>query len=295
MRVAKELAPTIVSTTVVNDYSDLPSSGPYDLEQRYVYNNKVYEVVADPNTSDLPDAGVSSDPPTWALLGWSNQYRMFKDGADSVSTEQGEIDVVLNYDELVSVMAVFGIEAASIKLTVNDSVAGDVYEETISLSDIGVADWWEYYFLPYDNETIAVFEGIPPYADADYHLEAFGATGSDDVSVGRVVAGYERDIGITLYNTSVSLKDYSIKTRDGFGNLTITPRRTIKLVDFDVHVFTVNVDSVVRLFKDVISEPALFIGEADFSSTVVFGLIADVSQGITSPVISDLTLRVEEF
>lgn len=295
MKIARPLEPTIVSTNVVNTYSDLPSAGPYNLDDIYVYENKVYQVVADPSTNDLPDAGIIASPPTWALLGWSNQYRMFKDGSDSVSTKTEEIDVVLNYDSSVSIMAIFGIVAESIQLTVTDPVAGEVYNQTIDLADIGVQDWWEYYFLDYEVDGAAIFEGIPPYPDSDYHLEVFGASPSSVVEVGRVVAGTERELGVSLFGTSITLKDYSIKERDGFGTLTLVERRKISIVDYDVHVDTENVDATVRFLKELLSTPCLVIGEADYTSTVVYGLIADVQQGITTPSVSDLTLRVEEF
>ena len=142
---------------------------------------------------------------------------------------------------------------------------------------------------------MAVFDGIPAFPDSDYHLELFGATALTDVSVGRIIAGSERDIGVTLFGTSISIRDYSVKERDGFGTLTLVERRKTKIVDYDVHVETANVDATIRLLKSILSTPSLFIGELDYSSTIVFGLIADVSQGITTPSISDLTLRVEEF
>jgi hypothetical protein len=110
-----------------------------------------------------------------------------------------------------------------------------------------------------------------------------------------VVAGVERPIGVTLYGTDVQIQDYSVKERDGFGNLTLVPRRTLKIVNYDVHVPTQRVDIVVKLLSRLAAEPTLFIGEVERTSTVVFGVYTDVSQGITTPSISDLTIQVEEF
>ena len=282
------------TTNVANEVSNW-SAGTYDLGDQAVDANQVYKVVADPNTTDRPSLGAATDPPTWVLMGWSNQYRMFRDGRDSFSSRDESIDATLNFAEIITTVGAIGLQGVSATLTVVDSVEGTVYDETISLVDIGAGDWWEYFFSPYEFNDTAIFDGLPPYVGADINLSIDSASETDQVRAGRVVAGFEQPLGVTNYGVSVSILDYSTKERDGFGNLTLVPRRTVRLVDYDVKVSTEQVDFVVRALERIAATPALFIGDSSFSSSVTFGIYRDFSQGITSPSISDLAIQVEGF
>jgi hypothetical protein len=286
-------ASVITSTNVVNDYADW-TAGTYDLGDRAVEDNVAYEVVADPSTTDQPSVGVTADPPTWVRVGWSNQYRMFREGIDSYSSGTTSIDVTLTFAATIRTFAALGLQGNTAQLIVTDSVEGVVYDETIDLYQPTAVTWWEYYFLPYELAQTAVFENIPPYPNSTYQLIVSGDTG-DEIRVGRVVAGPERELGVTNYGSSVSLQDYSIKERDGFGNLTLVRRRTVSVVDYDVTVPSARVDLVVRTLKRLSGTPTLIIGETNYNSTITFGVLQDVTQGIDYPSVSELTVRVEEF
>jgi hypothetical protein len=288
----QEVTPTILTATNVVNIEPDWAAGTYNEGDRVVYENLVYQAVA--TTTDQPDVGAVADPPTWVFLGWSNQYRMFRDGADSRSTGTGDIDVTITYPNSISTLAALGLTGTQAQLVITDGTDDVVYDHTIEFVDIGVLDWWEFFFLPYDAVGDVVFEGLPPYPGAAVNLIVSSGI-ADPVAVGRVVAGVERPIGVTLYGTDVQIQDYSVKERDGFGNLTLVPRRTLKIVNYDVHVPTQRVDIVVKLLSRLAAEPTLFIGEVERTSTVVFGVYTDVSQGITTPSISDLTIQVEEF
>jgi len=284
----------LTTTNVVNEVADW-SAGTYNLGEQAVDANQVYKVVADPSTTDQPTVGAVADPPTWVLMGWSKQYRMFRDGRDSFSSRDESIDVTLNFAEIITTVGALGLQGVSATLTVVDSVEGTVYDETISLVDIGVDDWWEYFFSPYEFNDTVIFDNMPPYPGADINLSVDSATAGDETRAGRIIVGFEHPLGVTNYGTSVSILDYSTKERDGFGNLTLVPRRTVRLVDYDVKVDTYKVDSVVRALERIAATPTLFIGDELYSSSVTFGVYRDFTQGIDTPSISDLTIQVEGF
>ena len=284
----------LTTTNVVNEAADW-SAGTYNLGEKAVDENQVYKVVADPSTTDRPTVGAVASPATWVRMGPSNQYRMFRDGRDSFSIRDESIDVKLNFAEIITTVGALGLQGVSATLTVIDSVEGTVYDETISLVDIGVGDWWGYFFSPYEFNDTAIFDELPPYQGADINLSVDAATPTDQARAGRIIAGFEQQIGVTNYGVSVSILDYSTKERDGFGNLTLVPRRTVRLVDYDVKVDTAQVDFVVRKLERIASTPTLFIGDELYSSSVTFGVYRDLSQGITTPSISDLTIQVEGF
>jgi hypothetical protein len=220
---------------------------------------------------------------------------MFRDGQDSYSDRLDNIDVTLVFPSAVTTVAVLGVQGAEVQVTMTDSVEGIVYDETISLVDIGVSSHWEWHFLPTDFDDTAVFDGLPPYPGADIDIVVRGITSSDEIRVGRVVAGISRELGVTNYGTSIGALEYSTKERDGFGNLVIVPRRTVRLVDYDVLVNSQDVDRVVRTLESLSAKPTLYIGDDTYSSTVVFGLYRDYTQGLDDPKGSDLTIQVEGF
>lgn len=284
----------ITATNATNDFSDWASgSAPYAEGAEVVHKNQAWESLS--SNSDEPDVGAASDPPTWLRLGWSNQYRMFREGQDSKTTATGDIDVTLDFSPSITTLAALGVTGNTVQLIVTDSVEGIVYDETIDLYQPSATGWWEFYFLPYEVSQVAIFEGIPPYPGAEYNLIVTANNPTDPVSVGRVVAGTARTLGVTNYGTSIQLQDYSTKERDGFGNLVLVPRRAVNLVDYEVTVQSAQVDYVIRTLKSVLSTPTLVIGETNYGSTITFGVLQDVTQGIDFPSVSDLTVRVEEF
>jgi hypothetical protein len=284
----------LTTTNVVNEFASW-AAGTFNLGDQVVEANNVYKVVADPNTTDQPTVGAAASPATWVRMGPSNQYRMFRDGRDSYSSRDESIDVTLNFAETITTVGALGLQGVSATLTVVDSAEGTVYDETISLVDIGAGDWWEYFFSSYEFEDTAIFDGLPPYVGADINLSVDAASETDQARAGRVVVGFERPLGVTNYGVTVSILDYSTKERDGFGNLTLIPRRTVRLVDYDVKVSTAQVDFVVRELERIAATPTLFIGDELYSSSVTFGVYRDFTQGIDTPSLSDLTIQVEGF
>lgn len=284
------------STNVVNSVADW-TAGTYNIGDQAVEGHEVYEVVADPSTTDQPTVGAVANPPTWARRGWDNEYRMFRDGRDTPSTRAGGIDTSITLDDTITTFAALGLAGSEASLTVTDPIEGVVYDETKSLADIGVMDWWEFFFLPYVQISSAVFSGIPPYLGATYEFSVSTTSPSDVAEVGRVVMGIEREIGANLLGTSVTILNYGVQERNVFGDLTLVRRRTIRLVDHDISVPTAQVDFVIKQLEEVASEPTLFIGSEMYSSTVSFGIFRDATQGIDTPncSISRLTMQTEEL
>lgn len=278
----------LTSNVPLTDYA-VWTAGAYVIGDRVIYEIEVYECVA--NTSTEPTT--SAD---WVRVGYTNRWRMFHDGRDSKTSRLEIIDVDIDTGGIYSTVALLGLQGSTARVIVDD-VGGDgvVYDEEISLVDIGVADWWEWHFLPYDFQDTAVFDGIPPYAGSLLTIQIEAATALDTAACGRVVIGLSRELGLTNFGTSLELLDYSTKERDGFGNLTLVPRRAINVVNYDVTVPTPTINFALRRLKEVSGIPALFIGDSSFSETVTYGVYRTVQQGISYPSVSELTVQVEEF
>lgn len=280
----------LISTTAVDEYPEW-AAGSYDQADRVVHGLAAWEALQDGVTS-VP----GEDPLDWLRLGYSNRNRMFFDGRDSPTTAEGSLDVVMLSPEILTTFAALGLTGATAKLTITDPAEGVVYEREESLVDIGVPDFWEWHFMPYDRIDTVVFDGIPPYAGAEVELSVEAATAEGQAAVGRVIAGVETHLGCALYGTSVELLDFSTRERDPFGNLTLIKRRAVNLIDYDVSYPSHRFDFIVRTLGALASEPTLFIGSKDkYRTTIAFGVFRSAIPTITSPSVSEMTLQVEEF
>lgn len=277
------------STNVSNDYPDW-AAGTYNAGDRVVNDLQAWEALQTTTVEPSEDA-----PTDWLRLGFSNRYRMFRDGRDSQSSAVGGIDVTVTPGALFTTVAALGLQGSEAVLTVTDPTEGVVFTETISLVDIGVTDWFQFFFSSYGVDTEAVFDGIPPYPAAEYRLQINTETPGDTALCGRVVAGEERTLGISNYGTIVRANDYSTKERDGFGNLTLVPRRVVRLATYDVTVESAEIDYVVNQLNALASIVTLYIGETNYGSTIVLGIWNDYRQEIGSPSVSKLIVDVEGF
>lgn len=285
----QEIEVADLTSSVPVDDAPLWAAGPYNLGDQVVYGISVFRAAV--NTSQEP--GTGSD---WVRMGYVNRWRMFRDGRDSKTRRNEIIDCSIETSQIYSTAALLGLVGVEARVIVDD-VGGEgvVYDETKSLVDIGVEDFWEWHFLPYDFVEEAVFDGIPPYSGAKLTVQVVAASETDEAACGRVVFGIGRDLGVTNYGTSIELQDYSIKTRDEFGGLTLVPRRAINIINYDVTVPTPRVNFVVRQMRGLAGMAALYIGDEQFGATVTYGVYRTTIQGVDYPSISELTIQVEEF
>ena len=280
------------SDVPVNDYPEW-TAGTYAAGDQVVVGIEAYEAIAE--TSEEPTAGVAATPATWLRLGYVNRWRMFRDGRDSKTRQDGGIATTVTPGQVVNGLALLGLEGLSVTVTMTDPVEGVVYQRTESITDIGVGNWYDWYFAPYGVNEDHVFTDLPPYAGAAVDVAITTSAPTDATAIGRYVMGMVRDLGITLYGTSVRTQDFSDRERDGFGNLTIVNRRQIKLCDYRVAVETPRVDAVKSELDKIASQETVFIGSEQFGSTVIFGFYRDFDITISNYGVSDATLEVEGY
>lgn len=280
------------SNVPIDDYADWSSGATYTTGDRVVYGIEAWESLTDSNT-DQPDTGADKEVPSWLRLGYVNRWRMFRDGRESKTRQNGGFAATVTPDVVVNSLALLGMEGLDFTLTVTDPTDGVVYQRTEDIVDTGVGNWWDFYFLPYGVNEDFVFTDLPPYSNAAIEVSVTTSSASDTSAIGRFAIGISRELGITVYGTSVRSLDFSKRERDGFGNLMILERRQIALVDFRVDVPTENVDKVKRELDQLRNQETVFIGSPDFESTIIFGFYRDFDITIANYAISDATLEVE--
>lgn len=280
------------SDVPIDDYPAW-AAGEYSAGDSVVVGIEAFEALE--TTSDEPVVGASASPPSWLRLGYVNRWRMFRDGRDSKTRQDGGIATTVTPGQVVNGLALLGLEGLSVTVTMTDPVEGIVYQRTEQITDISVNNWYDWYFLPYGFREDFVFTDMPPYSGAEISVAVNTSNPSDTSAVGRYVIGMVRDLGLTLYGTSVRTQDFSVRERDGFGNLTIVRRRQIRLVDYRVDVETPLVDSVKRELDQIANEETVFIGADHMGSTIIFGFYRDFDITISNYALSAATLEVEGY
>lgn len=287
------------SNVTTKEYPDWVA-GSYDEGDTVVYDDRlVYRSVADGNT-DNPSSPSDPTTPLWVLLGYSNPYRMFTEGVDSITTQDVDtpLEITLDFGENIETIGLLNMKGESVTVTMTDPTEGVVYTSTITLTDISVEDWWEYFFSPYKLQTDAVFQKLPPYNNATVTITITPVTGGQ-ASLGRLVAGVSYEIGTTDYGSSVGRRRYRDLTRDGFGNLVIRPLRYVKRGNFEVTLDNTRIDTVQRYFDEVQDVPTLFVGVKNIpgmsSSTTIFGIAKDFDLNIEYFEKSTYSLEIEGY
>lgn len=271
------------------------TAGTYNTGDEVILSNThlVYKSAVDGNT-DSPDVGAAKDVPTWVAMGYTNRYRMFTGAYDSISTSSSSIVFEIVPSENISLAAFLGLSSgvSTIQVEVIHNVDGTIYDKTISTQVTGTVGWWNWFFSPIYTVDSLVFSDLTPRGSG---VTIRVTVSGINPSVGRVVLGFAYEFGDTLYGTTVSRRNFSVRSRDGFGNSVRTNRRSVKLVNYQVAIKTSRIDEVYSRINEVQDNPALWIGEEDKSSTVVFGICEYPRIPFEGYDTSAMSLEVEEI
>lgn len=271
------------------------AAGSYTLGTRRVVlsTHKVYEVVADPSTTDSPLEGVSKVPPTWVEVGVTNRYRMYDTAIGTQSVADGAIETDAQF--AITTNSIFGVGisgAASISVQVRTSDGVLKYNRDVSMVDNRfIADWYDYYFSPIIRRSEFLLTDLPSYLNAKIKTTI---TGLGEVGIGALVYGNQRSLGVALYGSSWQAMDFSRKERDEFGDFTIVRRRTADIFDYDVSVDKARFPYVKDILKGLSTVPCVWIGSpGQDDGTTVYGYYKNVQINLSSPSILQCTIQVE--
>jgi hypothetical protein len=295
MMLIKPLAITDAVLTASNiaetDYAAWNSGTTYALGGYCIKNHRIWRSVQASNTNHDP---ATDDGTWWINERATNRWRMFDGRIADPATNATTISVTLTPGEIVDAIALFGLDAAELEVTVTDPLEGEVYNQVSSLVDDSlVADWYGYFFEPVVRKTEASLLDLPPYIGAD--IDVLLTVPSGNASVGEVVIGKRRTVGDTLIGVGLGIESYSHKEQDDFGNWYIVPRAYSDTVDFPLSLGNGQISAVRRLLASYIDTPVAAVGKTldDPWGTLVYGYITDFSIVIPSNVISDCNVKLE--
>lgn len=269
------------------------TSGTYTLGQRRILasTHKVYEVVATSTTAQPETGGVVSDD--WVVVGATNKFACFDDVIDSRATTSSHFEMTITPPGIVNSVAGFGlVGVGSVQIVVTDSVDGEVYNETLDLTDDSmVIDEYTWCFSPVVFRTNFAVTDLPAYISPDIDITFDGDT---TLGVGELVLGSALTLGQASYGTNVQMLDFSVVERDAFGNRVVVRRRTAKLTEFSVGVMKNRLNYVYNILDDLRTIPCVWIGEGnEDDATLTFGYHTSNRLPIETPTMNNVIITVE--
>lgn len=276
------------SNVAINDYP-VWSAGTYTLGTRRIEGLKVYEVIV-ASTTDQPSVGAALVVPSWLLIGYVNRYKMFDNIISTQTANANSIQVAVTPGAIVNAVAVFGVTGSFVTVCVDDAYEGIVYETTKSLQDYtAIVDWYAYFFEDVSLRTDMVFLDLPSYGSATITVTIEGT----NAECGEVVMGKQKILGVSNFGSAISIQDYSVKSRDDFGNTIIVQRAFSKRAEYDVTIETAAVSFVQKALADIRTTPTVFVGEESKAETIVYGFYRSFNIVLSNPSISDCSIEVE--
>ena len=286
--------PFMVASLLTNvPEADQPLWSPtqaYTVGAKVMLEHRIYEALV-ANTNVNPTAAPTT-PPKWLDLGATNRWAMFDDKMSSVTSNPESISLRVVSGKAVDALAFFGVDAASILVRVTDPYQGIVFESQVSpVSTDGINDWYDYFFSAVEIMEDFVVLDIP--AGSFGSIEVVISKPGGVARAATLIMGKMARLGEALYGTSVGITDYSKKDRDDFGNFKIVERGFSKKAEFDVMVETMRVGGVQRTLARYRAKPLVWIGEASYEATIIYGYYREFNIVISGPTVSDCSISVE--
>lgn len=232
----------------------------YLVGARVLRQHRIYEaLVAHTGTDPLKGDG------KWLAIGPSNRWAMFDQALGTLTTAQDQVAVTL---------VTGGIEGVALL---------DVSATTVRVQAAG-----------YDR-TQQVTGGAVTFLDLGGKAQVtVTIAGPGAVSVGTVLVGRIVQLGTTEASPTASINDFSRKTVDDFGEVSITRRAYAKRMAAKALIRTDAVDLVANRIAAVRAVPALWIGQDGVDSLTIYGFFRDFEIEVGEQ-ISKLSLSVEGF
>ena len=244
----------LISTSATETVSAYVAGTSYAIGDKVEYGVRLYESLVAANLGNQPDIS----PTKWLDYAPDNKHAMFDNQVNTQTIQASPLTVVVKPGVSINSAAFLNLDGASLNVTMDDGLAGpEVYNETISLDDTIILDWYMYFFEPFDFRTEVILTDLPAYTNG---VITMTLTGSGNVKIGSFVYGTIYTIGGTQNGVSVGIKDYSVKTTDEFGNTTFVPRAFSRRMDAEIYMDNTKLNYNYRLLSDIRSTPVVWIG-----------------------------------
>lgn len=292
----KVITPTIItdglltsSTAPETDYAAYAPGTTYALGARILRagTHRCYESIQASNTGHTPE----SSPTWWLDIAPTNRWAMFDGVVGTATTLASPLTVVLA-PGAANAIALLELVGSSVTVTMT-SGGTTVYSLDKSLEGSLVGDYYDYFFTPFEQLSSVVITDLPPYSNGIITVTLTGVT----VSLGLCSVGLFSDLGGVQYGATAGITDYSLKTKDEFGRVTVTARDYSKRPSFKLWLAKPDINRVFKKLVGLRSTPCVWIGvddDDDYSEALTaYGFYKDFQVEVAYPDFSLCSLEIE--
>lgn len=275
-----------------NDYSAWLVGTTYADGDRVIVTtpniHKIYESQQGSNTGNDP---TTDDGTYWLEVSSTNRWKLFNGIVQEQTEQAGGMEYVLQSPNVVNSLALINVDCAEVTVEMVDATEGTVYDETFSLiSDSGIQDWYAYFFEPIVRDDRLAILDLPPYANADITV-TFTDTGT--AKCGALIIGQFADLGFSQHGASFSIIDYSTKTTDSQGRVSITDGPYANKLEVDVVLDTSAFGVARNVLTDLRTTPVVWVAEEDNRNSIVYGYYREFDIILSNPTTSRCSLEIE--
>ena len=274
-----------------NDYAAWAVGTTYAAGDRVIVTtgyHKIYESKLGGNVGNDP---TTDDGTNWLEISSTNRWKMFNAIVQEQTVQATQINTVLQSASVVNSLALINIVGTTVVITMTDAVEGVVYNETFNLTSYsGIQDWYAYFFEPIVRKNQLALTNLPPYANASISVTVNAGA---DAKVGALVIGQFADLGLSQHGASISIIDYSTKTTDAQGRITITDGPYADKMDVDVILDTSTIGQANTTLSSLRTTPAVWVAEDNNDDLVIYGYYREFDIILSNPTISRLSLEIE--
>lgn len=248
-------------------------------------------------TSLVNNLDPATNPTHWLDSGSTNRWRMFDNKVQSQTTATSSITTRLSFLGYIDTITLLNVLGTTATVEVEHGADGVVYSRTIQLlaDESPVVDLMTYLITGFQQKTRVVFDGIPLFANSQITLTITGPSGST-VAVGAALFGQAKDISSTglgvEHGAKFGIDDYSVKTRDAFGNFVITERAFSDRANVTVYVNNSQLSSIKDMLTSLRATPILFVGSRAHDYLTIYGYYKNWEVDVAYPDFSVLSMEV---
>lgn len=295
MRIIRPTAVTDAVLTSSNvpetDYPAWSAATTYATGARVIVAaaHQVFESLADGNLNHNPLTDVS-DPPKWLAVSPTNRWGMFDAKIGTKTIRADLIDVTLE-PGLVSAVALFGVDAGNVSITMTDGAAV-VFSESVNLvSSLGESSYYSYCFEPITRRSDIVFWGLPAFPNAQLQVQVAQPGGS--AAVGLLVVGKARRIGSAKWGCKFGIADYSRKVQDDFGSWTVVERSFSKTATATAEIDTSAISTLHAQVASLRATPVVWEVVDGVEAGLIYGYYKSFSIVLSYPTKSYCDVEIE--
>ena len=282
----------LVSSSVAE--TDAPAwavAASYTQGARVVVAHRVYESLVAGNVGNDP-AGPSGK---WLDVGPTGRVKMFDQALGTSTIAAAPIELVLAPGVATSALAVLDTNAATVRVQASD------YDRTQAPNAAGKALFLDLAVAADAQVTVTItpagaaasrrWDDGAAWMDEGVWRDSLAA-GDGTVTVGTLLIGQLKGLGVTEASPTAGITDYSRKVVDDFGEVTVVPRAWAKRMAAKTLIRSNAVDLVAGRLAAVRARPCLWLGQEGVDSLTVYGFFKDFEITVGESV-SKLSLSIE--